>query len=210
MKKTLLLTLALLFSTTIFAQLIDERFDSAVLPEGWSIMGDAEKNWSISNTNNAGGEANEARLFWSPQFSGVTRLVTKAVDLTDVEGVSINFSHYFENYDQNYKAKLGIATSSDNGATWNEGWSLEYNVPGRYNIEERIVTADMGKENVMFCIFFDGTSFNFTQWCFDNIVIKAQSNSEARLNSIDIYDKIGSGPLDVKFSVQNMGNKDIL
>ena len=209
MKKTLLLTLALLFSTTIFAQLIDERFDSAELPEGWSIMGDAVKNWSISNTNNAGGEANEARLFWSPQFSGVTRLVTKAVDLTDVEGVSINFSHYFENYDQNYKAKLGIATSSDNGATWNEGWSLEYNVPGRYNIEERIVTADMGKENVMFCIFFDGTSFNFTQWCFDNIVIKAQSNSEARLNSIDIYDKIGSGPLDVKFSVQNMGNNNI-
>ncbi|MBR5147331.1 MAG: T9SS type A sorting domain-containing protein [Bacteroidales bacterium] len=213
MKKTLLLTLALLFSTTIFAQLIDERFDSAELPEGWSIMGDAEKNWSISNTNNAGGEANEARLFWSPQFSGVTRLVTKAVDLTDVEGVYINFSHYFENYDQNYKAKLGIATSSDNGATWNEGWTQEYNIPsslaGIYHVEERMVTADMGKENVMFCIFFDGTSFNFTQWCFDNIVIKAQSNSEARLNSIDIYDKIGSGPLDVKFSLQNMGNNNI-
>ena len=210
MKKTLLLTLALLFSTTIFAQvLIDEKFDSAELPEGWSFIGDGTKNWSISNNNMAGGDANEAKLFWSPQFSGVTRLVTKAVDLTDVEGVSINFSHYFENYDQNYKAKLGIATSSDNGTTWNDGWSLEYNVPGRYNIEERIVTADMGKENVLFCIYFDGTSYNFTQWCFDNIIIKAQSNSEVRLNSIDIYDRIGSGPLEVKFSVQNMGNNDI-
>ena len=122
MKKTLLLTLALLFSTTIFAQvLIDEKFDSAELPEGWSFTGDGTKNWSISSNNMAGGDANEAKLFWSPQFSGVTRLVTKAVDLTDVEGVSINFSHYFENYDQNYKAKLGIATSSDNGTTWNDG-----------------------------------------------------------------------------------------
>ncbi len=213
MKKTLLLTLALLFSTTIFAQLIDEKFDSAEMPEGWCIMGEAEKNWSISSSNNAGGEPNEAKLYWNPQFEGVTRLVTKAVDLTDIEGVTLTMNHYFNNYDQNYKAKIGVATSSDNGATWNEGWSQEYNIPsalaGIYNIEERIATADMGKENVLFCIFFDGTSYNFTEFCFDNIKIKAQSNSEIRLNSIDIYERIGSGPLDVKFSVQNMGNYDI-
>ena len=209
MKKTLLLTLALLFSTTIFAQLIDESFDSAELPEGWCIMGDAEKNWSISNTNNAGGEPNEVKLGWKPQFSGVTRLVTKAVDLTDVEGVSITLNHYFEPYSQTYKSMLGIATSSDNGETWNEGWSQEYDISGQYKLEERIVTADMGKENVMFCIYFNGKSENFQQWCFDNIVIKAQSNSEARLNSINIYDRVGSGPLDIKFSVQNMGSHNI-
>ena len=209
MKKTLLLTIALLFSTTIFAQLINEKFDSAEMPEGWSIMGDAEKNWSISSTNNAGGDANEAKLFWNPQFEGTTRLVTKAVDLTDIEGVTFTMNHYFNNYDQNFKAKIGVATSSDNGATWNEGWSQEYNIPGKYDIEERIATADMGKDNVLFCIFFEGSSYNFTEFCFDNIKIKAQSNSEVRLNSIDIYERIGSGPLDIKFSVQNMGNYNI-
>ena len=210
MKKTLLLTLALLLSVTTFAQiLIDEKFDASEMPEGWSIMGQAQNNWSISSTNMAGGEANEAKLKWNPQFDGATRLVTKAVDLTDVEGVTITMKHYFENYDQNYKAFLGIATSSDKGETWNLGWSQEYNVPGKYDIEERIVTSDMGKSEVMFCVFFDGTSYNFTQWCFDNILIKAQSNSEIRLNSIDIYERIGSGPLDVSFSVQNMGNNNI-
>ena len=209
MKKTLLLTIALLFSTTIFAQLINEKFDSAEMPEGWSIMGDAEKNWSISSTNNAGGDANEAKLFWNPQFEGTTRLVTKAVDLTDIEGVTFTMNHYFNNYDQNFKAKIGVATSSDNGATWNEGWSQEYNIPGKYDIEERIATADMGKDNVLFCIFFEGSSYNFTEFCFDNIKIKAQSNSEVRLNSIDVYERIGSGPLDIKFSVQNMGNYNI-
>ncbi len=209
MKKTLLLTIALLFSTTIFAQLINEKFDSAEMPEGWSIMGDAEKNWSISSTNNAGGDANEAKLFWNPQFEGTTRLVTKAVDLTDIEGVTFTMNHYFNNYDQNFKAKIGVATSSDNGATWNEGWSQEYNIPGKYDIEERIATADMRKDNVLFCIFFEGSSYNFTEFCFDNIKIKAQSNSEVRLNSIDVYERIGSGPLDIKFSVQNMGNYNI-
>ncbi|MBO5957144.1 MAG: T9SS type A sorting domain-containing protein [Bacteroidales bacterium] len=209
MKKTLLLTLALLFSTTMFAQLIDEKFDSAELPEGWSIMGEAQKNWSISNANMAGGEANEAKLGWYPQFSGVTRLATKSVDLTDIEGVTLTMKLYFENYNQNYKAKFGVATSSDNGTTWNIGWEQDYNIVGRYDIEERIATSDMGKDNVMFCFFFDGVSENFTQFCIDNVKITAQSNSEIRLNSIDIYERIGSGPLDVKFSVQNMGNYNI-
>ena len=209
MKKTLLLTIALLFSTTIFAQLIDERFDSAEMPEGWSIMGEAEKNWSISSSNMAGGEANEAKLGWYPQFSGVTRLVTKAVDLTDIEGVTLTMKLYFENYNQNYKAKFGVATSSDNGNSWNTGWEQDYNIVGKYDIEERIATSDMGKDNVMFCFFFDGVSENFTQFCIDNVKIKAQSNSEIRINSIDIYERIGSGPLDVKFSVQNMGNYNI-
>ena len=209
MKKTLFLTLALLFSTTMFAQLIDEKFDSAEMPEGWSVIGEAQKNWSISSTNMAGGDANEAKLFWNPQFEGTTRLATKAVDLTDIEGVTLTMKLYFENYNQNYKAKFGVATSSDNGATWNIGWEQEYNLVGKYDIEERIATADMGKENVMFCFFFDGVSENFTQFCLDNIKIKAQSNSEVRLNNIDIYERIGSGPLDVKFSVQNMGNHSI-
>ena len=209
MKKTLFLTIALLFSTTIFAQLIDEKFDSAELPEGWSVIGEAQKNWSISSTNMAGGDANEAKLAWYPQFSGVTRLATKSVDLTDIEGVTLTMKLYFENYNQNYKAKFGVATSSDNGTTWNIGWEEEYNIVGRYDIEERIATADMGKENVMFCFFFDGVSENFTQFCFDNVKIKAQSNSEIRLNSINIYERIGSGPLNVKFSVQNMGNYNI-
>ena len=88
MKKTLFLTIALLFSTTIFAQLIDEKFDSAELPDGWSVIGEAQKNWSISSTNMAGGDANEAKLAWYPQFSGVTRLATKSVDLTNIEGVT--------------------------------------------------------------------------------------------------------------------------
>ena len=193
----------------MFAQLIDEKFDSAEMPEGWSVIGEAQKNWSISSTNMAGGDANEAKLFWNPQFEGTTRLATKAVDLTDIEGVTLTMKLYFENYNQNYKAKFGVATSSDNGATWNIGWEQEYNLVGKYDIEERIATADMGKENVMFCFFFDGVSENFTQFCIDNVKIKAQSNSEIRLNTIDIYERIGSGPLDVKFSVQNMGNYNI-
>ena len=66
MKKTLLLTLALLFSATIFAQnrtlFIREYFNSEELPADWTfeVQGDTSaENWEIVKSHQAGGEANE-------------------------------------------------------------------------------------------------------------------------------------------------------
>ena len=100
MKKTLLLTLAILLSVAIKAQdvLINESFDSTEMPEGWTVMGEALTNWKISNTNMAGGSANEIKLGWNPQFDGISRLVANPIDLTDVTGLKVNLKHYFENY----------------------------------------------------------------------------------------------------------------
>lgn len=208
MRRYIYLTLALLFSTTIFAQeIINETFESSEMPEGWTVSGTSTANWSISTTNNAGGKANEAKLTWYPQFAGTTRLVAAPVNLSEIESVYITFNHYLDNF--NGSSTLGVATSSDNGETWNIGWKNEYDVTGKYSVEEKIATTDMGKDNVLFCIFFDGSSARFQNWYFDNIVVKAQSNSEIRLNSINIYDRVGSGPLNVNFQVQNMGSDEI-
>ncbi len=206
MKKTLLLTIALLLSVAISAQtvLINETFDSAEMPEGWTIMGVALTNWTISKTNMAGGEANEIKLGWNPQFDGISRLVTTPIDLTNIKSLKINIDHYFEPYASN-SSTLGIATSSDGGSSWNVGWSRMYNVKGKYNEEIMIETSDMGKDNILICIFFEGNSACFQTWYFDNIVATAMTNTEIRLNSIDIYERIGAGNLNASFTVQNMG-----
>lgn len=211
MKKTLLFTIALLISVVINAQtvLINETFDSMEMPEGWTVMGNASDNWSISNTNIAGGEANEAKLFWYPQFQGVTRLVAAPVDLTDVKSVKVNLKHHFENPYSSNSSMIGIATSSDNGSTWHSGWSCEYKTTDKYSIEERIETVDMGKENVLICIYFEGQSQGFQAWHFDDFIVTAQTDTEIRLNSIDIYERIGAGSLNIRFSAQNMGNDNI-
>ena len=210
MKKTLLLALAILLSVAIKAQdvLINESFDSAEMPEGWTVMGEALTNWKISNTNMAGGSANEIKLGWNPQFDGISRLVANPLDLTDVKSLKVNLKHYFENY-ASAISTIGIATSSDNGTSWNVGWSCGYNETGQYSIEQRIATADMGKDNVLICIFFEGNSARFQAWYFDDFVVTVQPNVEIRLNSIDIFDRIGAGNLNASFSVQNMGVDNI-
>ena len=218
MKKTLLLTIALLFSVGVMAQdeeeityIIDEHFDSATLPEGWTTMGPdgyESDNWSISNTDYSGGEANELRLNWSPQFSGMNCFVSPPVNLTGIQNVVLTLNHYFENYNSAYST-IGVATSSDLGYTWHSVWEKSYSQTGQYRVEERILSPDFGYEDVVFCIYFDGSSINFKNWYFDDFVVKIQEDLAVSLNNININERLGSGPLNVGFELQNMGSTAI-
>lgn len=207
MRKTLLFTLALLLSTVMFAQnragLIHESFDGSNFPAGWSIQGLGSNSWSISSTNNAGGTPNELYLYYNPSFNGVSRIVMNPVDLTNVEEVVVSFRHYLDNYGGD--SKIGIATSSDGGNTWNTGWEQTYNMTGGSAINQTITTSDMGKSSVLFCLFYEGNSYNINGWSFDDIEIFTQENLDIKLVSIDTPEIIPTGETEIVFTVQNVG-----
>ena len=207
MKKTLLFVLALLLSTAMFAQnratLIDETFSGTDMPEGWTITGQGTGNWSISPSNKSGGEANELHLYWTPNFNGISRVVTTPVNLTGIESVIVSFKHYLDNYTGAHT--IGVATSSDNGTTWNTGWSQTYNSSQAYSVQEAITTPDMGKENVLFCVYYEGNSYNLNNWFFDDIFIFKQENLDLQLVSIDIPSTVSAGEREIQFTVRNLG-----
>lgn len=211
MKKTLLLALALLISVSIYAQnranFIYETFDATTMPSGWNISGDGVGNWSISSTNKAGGNANELMLYWSPDFNGISRVVTTPVDLTGVEEVVIAFKHYLDNY-SGYNT-IGIATSSDNGSTWNTAWSQAYNNSGQFSINETVTSPDMGNSDVLFCLFYEGDSYNINNWYFDDIEIFSMTELDIKLTSIDVNSMLSAGDAEIAFSVQNYGINEI-
>ena len=211
MKKVLLLTLALILSVSIFAQersfLVKETFDSTKLPSGWSVYDSGTPNWKISLTNRAGGECNELMLYFDPGFDGVSHLAFKSVNLKNIESVAVSFKHYLDNFSGS--SKIGIATSSDNGRTWSEAWSQTYSKTGQYVVNEVVSTADMGKSNVKFCIFFEGNSYNLYSWHFDDIEIFTQENLDLRMVSIDVPEIIEAGETEVKFTVQNIGKETV-
>ncbi|MBR5147471.1 MAG: T9SS type A sorting domain-containing protein [Bacteroidales bacterium] len=213
MKKTLLFTLALLLSGAAFAQnrgtILSESFDGKSLPSGWSVFGGGNKNWSVTATDRAGGSPNELDLYWDPVFEGTSRMATPALNLTGMESIVVSFKHYLDYYPYGSTCTLGIATSSDNGATWNEGWSQVYNETKRYVVNEVIETADMGKENVMVCIYFEGTTNDINSWQFDDILIFKQEEIDAELLSINTLDKLGNGNNNIAFTVRNLGKNTI-
>lgn len=207
MKKTLLFAFVILMSISVFAQtkstFILERFNGTSLPEGWQAMGLGTGNWSVSATSNAGGAANELMLNWTPQFNGTSRMMMPTVDLTGVTSVVVKFKHALDNYSGGHT--LGIATSSDNGATWHVGWQQTYSANNSWNVSQTITTEDMGNSAVRFCLFYTGNSYNINYWYFDDIEIFTQENLDMQLASIDLSSVSGTGTKDVVCTVANKG-----
>ena len=210
MKKTLLLTIALFFSTMIFAQtrasFVDESFNDSGLPEGWMTSDLGATNWKISSTTYSGGDGKELMLAWSPKFSGTTRLITTPYNLSGVNEMTVSFKHFFDNFkDNQFTHTIGIATSSDEGETWNVGWSQKYTVTGVYDIKSTFSTPDMGNANVVFCLFYEGNSDEMDNWFFDDLLIYEQKELDLRIVNINIPDMIECGEREISFTVQNIG-----
>lgn len=187
---------------------INESFDEMSLPTGWLSMGNGINNWYISQSNISGGKPNEARLSWSPPFNGISRLVSPPVDLTDVSSAVLALKHYPSFFGIN-QAIVGVATSSDNGTTWNSVWSEQYNTNGQYSISEAIGGPDMGKSNVMFCIYFEGNSSAISDWYFDDFEIYTIEDLNVELTSIDVPSFLHHGKHDISFTIKNSGNSAI-
>ena len=216
MKKNLFLALALLLSVTISAQnssfIINETFDSAEMPEGWYFTGEGANSFKISTTNNAGGDPNELYFMSSPIVTAGIHLVMGSADLTDVKELGLSFKHNLSN--SQLSSTIGIATSSDNGATWNTGWSRTYSEAassGQYNINETFKTADMGKNNVLFCLFYEGNTYNFNKWYFDDISIFTLSDegTDLQLSNINVNNVIQSGNVEIGFTVDNISKEEV-
>ena len=207
MKKTLLIAFALLFATAMTAQnravFLQESFDGASMPAGWSIAGLGQSNWNISATNNAGGEPNEIWLYYGPQFNGISRLVSPVVDLTGINSVIVSFKHCLDNYSGSHT--IGIATTTDGGTTWNEGWSQVYSSDGVYTVTQEITTPDVGSANFQFCIYYSGNSYNIDNWFFDDIMVFTLENLDLAVTGTSLPAIMPTGNLTVDMNVMNYG-----
>lgn len=207
MKKTLLFTFALLFATAMMAQnrafFFNEAFNGSSVPQGWSVSGLGTSNWDISGTNNAGGEANELVLAWSPQFNGLSRFVSPVIDLTGQSSVVISFKHYLDNYSGSHN--LAIATTSDGGATWHDAWSYNYSMDGGYVVTQEVSTEDVGSANFQFCIAYTGNSYNIDYWYFDDIMVFTLENLDLSVTGTNLPDIAQIGDLPISMSVMNYG-----
>ena len=207
MRKTLLFVFALLFATASMAQnrtiYLEESFDNNALPTGWTTAGVGTTNWSASGTSNAGGQAYELHLNWSPQFNGIARFVSPAIDLSGLNSVVISFKHYLDYY--NSGATLGIATTSDGGTTWNQAWSQNFTTDAMGTITQQVTTSDVGSANFQFCIFYNGNSYNFDNWYFDDIMVFTLENLDVTVTGTNMPDIQAIGNLSVSLGVMNYG-----
>lgn len=206
-----LLTFVLLLSTfALFAQkgiLVQEDFSSATVPpDGWTIDAHSD-NWSAKYTNNAGGEAPEARFSWSPEFNGESRMISPVIDASGATTLRIAFKHSVDHYGGAYT--LGVATTSDGGSTWNDAWTGGgSNVTESHDIE--ITTPDVGSENFQFCVYFSGNSYNLNYWYVDDIMLYNPADVDLMAAGLDVPTYMGEGGFSVNLTVANFGVDEIM
>ena len=218
MKKHLFFVIALLLSVTIFAQerafIVNESFNSSSMPSGWYFTGEGSENFEVRTSSNAGGDPNELYFKSIPIITNGIHLVMATANLTNVSELGLSFKHYLNN-DQ-LSSTIGFATSSDNGATWNTGWSQTYSnstSTGQYEINETFSTPDMGKNNVLICMFYEGNTYNFNKWYFDDICIFTQGGGEGgadlQMSAINVNSIVPAGMVDISFTVNNTGEETV-
>lgn len=205
---SMVIAFALLLATATQAQnravLLHESFDGAEFPSGWTIVGEGVDNWSVSASTMAGGYANEMKLSWVPEFDGVSRLVTQPIDLTGVGTVNVSFKHYLDGYSDD-PSTLGIATSSDGGNTWHVGWSKGYHLTGNYVVSEQIQTSDMGHSNVLFCLYYEGDTYDINTWYFDDMEVFTVEDFDLGITAINLPSVVPVNDMHIGMEVFNYG-----
>ena len=165
----------------------------------------------IARSDIAGGIPNELQFGWTPPFEGVTRAIYSSVNFSGITSATLSLKHNVDVYEDSAEAggTIGIATSSDNGSTWNTAWSKHYDTDGTYEVFELFNSPDLGKDNVKLCLFFEGNSYNINFWFFDDIFINSQNQIDLSLTNIDNEDYVLFGDNAISFSIQNMGETNI-
>jgi hypothetical protein len=209
MKKIyLLLLLTGLFSFT-FGQVIylSEDFSSNVMPpEGWTID-NLQSQWTVQNSNNAGGSAPEARFKYKQTIT-TSRFISPEIDLTGVASVVLNFKHYLDDYSGS-GYKIGVATRAGAKGEWHKIWELAPN--DNIGPENKLMTIDnedVGTSNFQMCFYLEGNMYNLDYWYLDNIKLLVPATLNAELVSITTP-KYFDGNAQVTGVIRNFGTNTI-
>ena len=168
--------------TIPYSQSFDEMTE---LPDYWYTEGLGLTNWSINTTSNAGGSSPELMLSYNPTFDGMSRCVSAPMITTGVTSIEGSFKHYVNDYSGGYT--IGMATTSDGGATWNTVWSMEGEDVAAETVPFTIANGDVGSNQFQFCFFLDGYSYNLNQWYIDDITMLQGTPNGVTIVTEDLY-----------------------
>lgn len=207
MKKRILLTVLVLSGLLAQAQqVLTEQFDGTFPPTGWTI--DAHSaNWSAEQSSYAGGAAPEAVMSWSPEFNGVSRLISPIIDLTGESVALLQFKHFVDHYGNSYQ--IGVATRS-NGGTWTDVWTKNVTTSiDAVTVMVPISDANVNSSTFQFCLFFNGNSYNINSWSIDDIILSIPYELDGAITALDVPTYF-VGSTDVVGTIANMGTSDIV
>ncbi len=141
-------------------------FDQFV-PQYWSLQGNGIANWSAPNSSNSGGTAPEASISWTPQFTGISRLVTPNLNTSGLSSLLMSFKTVYSHFGG--ALEIGVATRHSFGE-WTTVWSSFSTNLTATLISLNIENSDIGYSDTQVCFYVSGDSYNMNYWRLDDVV----------------------------------------
>lgn len=140
----------------------------------WTPIGPlGSGNWSINSSNNAGGSAPELNLNWSPQFNGLSQLLSCVIPANNNRDLKLTFVHFIDDFSATPSPYLGVAVSYNGGTSSTTLWEVQPN--GNLGPEPKellFTTPSSGSENLQLIIYCNGDSYNIDDWYVDEMMLE--------------------------------------
>ncbi|MBE0661290.1 MAG: right-handed parallel beta-helix repeat-containing protein [Bacteroidales bacterium] len=141
------------------------------IPECWSKADLGLTNWGAVLTGNAGGTSPEMRFYFSPSFTGVSRLITPPISTGGKLDLMVRMDQFLDDYTTNDGEYIALEYSVDGGTNWTEFW--QYLCTADYGAVYDLIpfTLPPATDEFLIAFKFSGYSFNIDNWYFDNVLI---------------------------------------
>ncbi|MDY0151462.1 MAG: hypothetical protein RBS43_04235 [Candidatus Cloacimonas sp.] len=137
------------------------------LPADWYLDGVGSANWSQNNVANAWGTAPEAKLSYTPQFIGTSRMVSPLLNTSSISSLQLSFRTKYDHYSGAFE--IGVATRHAFGE-WHTVWSRANSSLMPTQIFLTIENEDIGETNTQVCFYASGDSYNINNWYLDDFL----------------------------------------
>ena len=127
-------------------------------------------NWSLSTSTNAGGSPpTEMELYWSPQFVGLTQLLSCPINSSNLYENIVTWRQYLSFFAAP-GPDIGLAVTYDGGTTSTALWQTT--TTGNINAEERTVNFTPSASTFQLILFLNGDIYNINWWDIDDISVQ--------------------------------------
>lgn len=223
-------------SLSVNAQLINEGFEGAFPPAGWTVDNPDALTGFTQGTVGKTGSKSALLDIWNSDASGgeqgqMDALITSAINLSSVTGPTFTFYYAYQMYSDpaTYTTAdaLNVYASTDGGANWSNIYSKSGNAlvtatpqfdanagfvatAGDWLMETVDITSVASSSSVQFKIEFTNDWEN--NFYLDDVVIGGGTSvNEASLDAVvNVFPNPSNGNFNVNLSTTGLGQTDII
>ena len=136
----------------------------------WTPIGPfGQQNWSLSQTNNAGGSPpSELMLFYDPSFNGLSQIMSCPINSNNLYENIVTWRQYADHY-LGAGPFIGLAVTYDGGVTSTSLWETQINED--IFPEERTITFSPASSTYQLIFYLNGNIFSINLWDIDDVEI---------------------------------------